>query len=218
VKLYYDPISTACRPVMLFAAEHGIDFEHEVVELMSGEHMGEDYGRVNPNQIVPFLVDGDFAMGEVSAILKYLAEKTGSKAYPKGLQTRARVNEWMDWFNTQFHRDYCGFLVYPQVLPADHMPPGAMNLVAYGAEHSPRWLKVLDAQLADKAFVCGEEITLADYLGSALVSLGELIAFDLTPWPNVARWMRTMKARPAWAMANAGFNGWQSAIQSQAAA
>lgn len=217
MKLYYDPISTACRPVLLFAAEHELDLELEVIQLMNGEHLAESYAAVNRNQILPFLTDGDFGMGEVSAMLKYMADKIGSPAYPKALQPRARVNEWMDWFNTQFHRDFCSFLVYPQVLPPDHLPPAHEIMIAWGTEHSPRWLKVLDAQLDGRRFVCGDEITLADYLGSAFVSLGDLIAFDLSPWPNVARWMQTMKTRPAWGMANAGFNGWVSAMQPRAA-
>lgn len=217
MKLYYDPISTASRPVMLFVAEEGIEVEHEVMSLMAQDNASADYTELNPNQIVPFLVDEDFSMGEASAILKYLAEKTGSQAYPKDLRARAKVNEWMDWFNTQFSKTYCYMTIYPQVLPPDHLPPRAGDMVAYGAQASQRWLNVLDAQLKGKAFVCGDQITLADYLGSGLVSLGDLVGFDLTPWPNVARWMAAMKGRPAWAMVNAGFAGWQAAIQSQAA-
>ena len=52
---------------------------------------------------------------ESSAILKYLADKTGSPAYPKDLQKRARVNERMDWINTQLCRDLVYGLVYPQI-------------------------------------------------------------------------------------------------------
>ena len=50
--------------------------------------------------MVPALEDGDFRLTESSAILKYLADKVGSAAYPKDLKQRARVNERMDWFNT----------------------------------------------------------------------------------------------------------------------
>lgn len=218
MKLYYDPISTTCRPVMLFAAEHDIAFEDVFVELMAGGAHSPEYLAVNPNGIVPFLVDEDLAMGESSAILKYLADKVGSKTYPKGLKARAKVNETMDWINCQFHRDFCLFLVYPQVLPPDHMPPNAENLVSFGEAQSRRWLKILNDQLDGQAFLCGDEITIADYMGSAHASLGDLIGFDFSPWPNVARWMRTMKDRPAWAMVNAGFNGWQAAVQGRVAA
>ncbi|MGZ3273772.1 MAG: glutathione S-transferase family protein [Caulobacteraceae bacterium] len=210
MKLYYDPMSTTCRPVTLFLLDQDIPVEHEVVELFAGQHHTPEYTRVNPNQIVPFLVDGDFGLGESSAILKYVAEKIGSPTYPAELKARARVNEAMDWFNTQLHRDLCIFLVYPQVLPPGHLPEVDVGgLAAFGLAGTRRWLDVLDRHMiGENAYVCGDAITLADYLGVAHVTLAELIGFDFSPWPNVARWIATMKARPGWAAANAGFNGW----------
>jgi glutathione S-transferase len=210
MKLYYDPMSTTCRPITLFVQDQGIVVEHEVIELFAGQHMTEAYAKVNPNRIVPYLVDGDFGLGEGSTILRYLAEKTGSATYPAEFRARTRVNEALDWFNTQLHRDLCMFLVYPQVLPPDHLPQvDAGGLTAFGARGTERWLTVLDRHMiGDRAFVCGDEITVADYLGAAHVTLAELIGFDFSPWPNVARWIANMKARPGWAAANAGFNGW----------
>jgi glutathione S-transferase len=210
MKLYYDPMSTTCRPITLFLLDEGVTVEHEVVELFAGQHRTEAYAAINPNQIVPYLVDGDFGLGEASTILKYLAEKTGSAAYPEGLRERARVNEAMDWFNTQLHRDLCTFLVYPQVLPPAHLPPVELGgLTAFGLKGSQRWLDVLDRHMiGERDFVCGDQISLADYLGVAHVTLAELIGFDFSPWPNVVRWIAKMKARPGWAAANAGFNGW----------
>ena len=66
---------------------------------------------------MPVLEDGDFRLTESSAILKYLADKVDSPAYPKDLQKRARVNEMMDWLNTGFYRDFGYGLVYPQIFP-----------------------------------------------------------------------------------------------------
>ena len=63
------------------------------------------------------LEDGDFRLTESAAILRYLAEKTGSPAYPKDLKQRARVNELMDWFNSNFYRDWGYGLIYPQLFP-----------------------------------------------------------------------------------------------------
>jgi hypothetical protein len=54
----------------------------------------------------PWLEDDDFHLTESSAILKYLADKIGSPAYPKDLKARAKVNEVMDWINTNFYRDW----------------------------------------------------------------------------------------------------------------
>ena len=61
--------------------------------------MKPPYSGLNPNRLIPTLEDGDFVLTENSAILKYLAEKTGSPAYPKdlkqarGARHRARAGE-----------------------------------------------------------------------------------------------------------------------------
>ena len=90
MKLYYHPISSTSRPVLLFAAETGLPLELQIVDLFTGEHFQTAFEAINPNHLVPVLEDGDFRLTESSAILKYLAEKTGSPLYPKELKARAR--------------------------------------------------------------------------------------------------------------------------------
>src|SRR5258708_32820098 len=108
MKIYYHPASTTSRPLMLFANEAGIKIDFQVVDLFTGEHYKPPYEAINPNHLVPTLDDGDFRLTESSAILKYLAEKTGSPAYPKDLQLRAHLNHRHDGINTQLcrHRPY----------------------------------------------------------------------------------------------------------------
>src|SRR3990172_4428398 len=117
MRIYYHPASTTSRPLMLFAAESGMDIEFKLVDIMGGEHCQPQFTGINPTRLVPVLEDGDFRLTESSAILKYLAEKSGSSAYPKELRQRARVNEVMDWVNTQFCRDVAYGPGYPQILP-----------------------------------------------------------------------------------------------------
>ncbi|HEY8615496.1 glutathione S-transferase family protein [Phenylobacterium sp.] len=221
MKLYCDPISTTSRPVMLFSAEHGLDLEIVHVDLMAGGHRDPAYLALNPNGVVPFLVDGDFGLGESSAILKYLAEKVGSATYPTELRARARVNEALDWFNTNFHEYFCLFVCYPNMGVPHGMPVEvSREIMAYGREHAPRWLKVLDEHmLAGRRFVCGDEISLADYLGISYVLLGELADYDFSPYPNVTAWIARMRERPAFPVTFAGFAGLVSFLrQSKAAA
>ena len=217
MKLYYHPVSTVSRPVVLFAADSGIPLDYQVVDLMKGEHMQEAYGAVNPSRLVPVLKDGDFRLTESSAILKYLADKIDSPAYPKDLQKRARVNEIMDWLNTGFYRDFGYGLVYPQVFPhhkrrSDEAHSGCIE---WGKERTKFWLKVLDQQVlgSGNRYLCGDDITIADYFGAGMLSLTELIHCDLKPYPNVARWYATMKARPNWAKVNEAFYGMVGAFK-----
>src|ERR1043165_9877266 len=120
MKLYYHPASTASRPVVLFAAENDITLHLKLIDIFKGEHRLPACTALNANGLVPLLEDGGLRLTESSAILKYLADKVDSPLYPKGLQLRARVNERMDWFNTQLSRDYCFGLVFAQLLPHHH--------------------------------------------------------------------------------------------------
>ena len=197
------------RPVRLFAAESKIGMDEQVVDLFTGEHLKPEFGAINPSRLVPALADGDFRLSESSAILKYLADLKGSRAYPADAQKRARVNELMDWFNTGLYRDLGYGMVYSQALP-DYIYPDThvQNAVLARAQGKVRrWLDVLDQRIigAHASYVCGNELTLADYLGVCFLTLGEVVHLKYREWPNVTRWINTMKARPNWANVNEGF-------------
>jgi glutathione S-transferase len=216
MKVYYHPASTTSRPIMLFAAEEGVDIEFVVVDLFTGEHYKDEYAALNPNRLVPMLEDGDFRLTESSAILKYLAEKSGSKAYPRDLRARARVNERMDWINTQFGRDYANGFVYPQVFPNHKRPTDEAQsaTLAWGRERARGWLTVLDRHiLGGHRFLCGDEITIADYFGAPFVALGEAVRCDLSDFPNVQRWLGGMKQLGSWAKVNATFDGFAASMK-----
>jgi len=209
MKLYMHPVSNTSRPVRLFIAEHKLPVEEQVVDLFTGEHYKEPYIKINPNHMVPMLEDGDLRLGESSAILKYLADKAGSPAYPKDLRQRARVNERMDWLNTGFYRDFGYGLIYPQVFPhlrrADETVQA--GTVQWGRDKANAWLKVLDETLIGpaNAYLCGNELTIADYFGAAMLTLGEVIHLDYSAYPNISRWLANMKAGPNWAKVNEPF-------------
>ena len=92
MKLYMHPISTTSRPVMQFIADNNIECEQEVVDILTGAHYGEEYTKRNPNRLVPLLEDGDLVLTESASILRYLAAKIDSPAYPKDLKKRAHVD------------------------------------------------------------------------------------------------------------------------------
>ena len=194
---------------MLFAADSGLDIDFKLVDLFTGEHLKEAYAAINPNRQVPVLEDGDFRLTESSAILKYLADKAGSPAYPSDLRKRARVNEMMDWFNTGLYRDLGYGLIYPQVLPNYRRPDDKVQAgtLAWGRDKARGWLKILDEKLIGprNAYLCGDQITIADYLGAPMLTLGEVIRIEYSAYRNVSRWLGNMKARPNWAKVNEGF-------------
>jgi glutathione S-transferase len=219
MKLHMYPGSTTCRPILLLCAEHGIEIEPVVVDLMSGEHHGAAFARLNPGRRVPVLEDGDFVLTESSAILKYLASMHAPETYPEDRRARAVVNSRMDWFNTGFYMDYGYNLIYPQVLPHCRRDDDIVQAgtVRWGAERSREWLSQLDQYLLgpDRAYLCGQDLTIADYMGASFVTLGELIRVDLSAYPNVMRWLATMEALPSWRIVHEALAGWAGSLSDQ---
>ena len=62
------------------------------------------------------------------------------------------------------------------------------------------------------------DLSIADYLGAAYIGLSQAVAFDLTPWPNVAAWMARMRARPVWDEVHAAFYGFAASRRERAEA
>ena len=217
MKIYYHPASTTSRPVILFAAENGINAELQIVDLFTGEHFKQPFEAINPSHLVPVLEDDGFRLTESSAILKYLADKIESPAYPKDLRQRARVNERMDWINTQLCRDLAYGFVYPQIFPTHKRPSAEVQAatLAWGRERAIGWMKVLDEHLIGpkNAYLCGSQITIADYFGASFVTLVELIRSDYAAYPNVGRWLGNMKRLKNWKKVNEAIDGFSASLK-----
>ncbi len=218
MKLYAHPASTTSRPIMMFCAEQGVEVENVTIDLFSGAHKEAPYLAVNPNGMIPALDDDGFILSESSAILKYLADKIDSPTYPKEARARARVNEIMDWANTQFYREIAYHLVYPQVFPnqARATEELTQSVVDWGLERTKPLLETLDHGWhtfpGGSAYLTGESITIADYFTANLLACGDMIGVNWSGTPNVERWLNTMKARPSWAEVHDPINGFIASL------
>ena len=216
MKLYYHPVSTTSRPVLLFIQENNLEVDTQVVDLMKGEHVQPPYATMNPSKLVPMLEDGDWRLTESSAILKFLADKFDLPSYPKDLKARARVNERMDWINTQLCRDLAYGLVYPQIFPMHKRPTDdhQKGQLAWAQERAKNWMQVLDQSLiGNQPYLCGDKITIADYFASSFVSLAEFIRADFSPYPNLKRWYERMKGLKTWNKVHEVFYGFAGSMK-----
>jgi glutathione S-transferase len=165
------------------------------------------------------LVDGELKLTESSAILKYLAEKFALPEYPSDLAGRAKVNEIMDWFNSNFYRDWGYNLCYPQLFPHHKRPSeeGHRAAVEWGATKSAFWLQVLDEYwLGDRRpYLAGSEITIADYFGGSIIGLADAIRYDLSPYLNVSAWLGQVKALPKWSEVSVALDGFAASLEGQ---
>jgi glutathione S-transferase len=213
------PVSNTSRPVLMFIKDNNLPVEEEVVDLMTGAHHQEPYISINPNRQVPTLIDGDLTLGESSTILKYLADKFDLAAYPKDLKKRAKVNEMMDWFNTHFYHDYGYGVVYPQIYPHHKRPSDEVQkgTIAWAKELTKKWLQVLNDHIlgTKNKYVTGDQITIADYFGAALLTCGDPIRTEFKAYPNVVAWLTRMEGTANWKKVNEAMYGFRDYLKEQ---
>jgi glutathione S-transferase len=218
MKLYCHPLSTTSRCVLFFVHDSAIKLDEVTVDLFSGEHVKEPFSMMNPSKMVPVLDDDGFVLTESSAILKYLAEKSGSPAYPAGdIKTRGKINEMMDWINVNFYRDFGYGLVYPQIFPHHKRPTDESQKVTldWAKERCEGWLGILDAKLLgpNRKYLVADKLTIADYFGLGILTSGELVGCGFKSFPNVKRWLDAMKQRPAYAKVFGPFNEFTATLK-----
>jgi glutathione S-transferase len=219
MQLIYDPASTSSRIVTFFLNDNAIDFKGKIVSVMAGEQFRPDFAAVNPNCEVPVLVEEDgFSVTQSAVIIQYLAAKLGLDVYPESPRERAKVDEAMNWFKTNFHLYHCALLSYTHILPAFlTMDPAMLATIrAIGKGGSDKYLGVLnDHMIGGNDYVCGSRITLADYVGVANVTLGYAAGMNFAEYPNVTRWLATLRRHKGWAPAYSAFEAMLTAAVAQ---
>jgi glutathione S-transferase len=159
------------RKVLWTCAEIGRAFERE--------EWRDEFAGLNPNSMVPVIVDDGFVLWESNAICRYLcAQSQGSGLLGADARARARIEQWMDWQATELNNAWrYAFMALVRHSPF-HADPAQIEA---SSANWNRHIGILDAQLeATGRFVTGERFTLAD------VVLGL----------SVNRWMMTPMARP----------------------
>lgn len=179
--------------VALLLEELGLAYTVRPVDIFKGEQHEAAFRRINPNGKLPALVIDDTAVFDSHAILLYLAdrhERFGSAAEPN----RAQVLSWLQMVATglsPFSGQAAHFLHYaPEDLPY------ARNRYVKEVE---RHYAVLDAHLAQSAYLAGEAYSIADMVlwGWAISAPFVFGARGLEDYPNVARLVAAINARPA---------------------
>ena len=90
--------SSNVMKVLWSCAELGLDYEREDLGGPFGGNDTPRYRALNPNGIVPTIVEDDFVLWESNSIVRYLAHEHGhGTLWPTDARTRARAERWMDW-------------------------------------------------------------------------------------------------------------------------
>jgi GSH-dependent disulfide-bond oxidoreductase len=186
----------------LLAIGKDAEYDAWVINIGSGDQFGSGFVDVNPNSKIPALLDVSadppIRVFESGAILVYLAEKFGA-FLPTEAAPRAECLSWLFW----------------QMGSAPYLGGGFGHFYAYAPEkweypinrytmEVKRQLDVLNRNLADRAYLCGDDYNIADMANYAwygavvtknIYEAGEFL--DVAAYSHVIRWARQIEARPA---------------------
>ena len=165
-----------------------------------GKNNEAPYLAMNPNGRVPTLVDGDFVLWESNSVMRYLclAYGQGSPVYPPAPQHRAAVDRWLDWTLSTLQP-----VDRPVFWALVRTPPEKRDMVAIQKDadaEAVQW-RIVDAQLATRRFIEGDQFTIADIAVGAYARrwLGFKGMIRQPTFAHVERWFAEVAGRPAFA-------------------
>jgi glutathione S-transferase len=193
--LYYYPGNASTLPHMMLH-EIGVPFELRLVDRATEAQRDPAYLRINPNGLIPALVDGDAVLFETAAIVLHLVERfpqAGLGPLP-GDPSRARFLTWMVHLSNTPQAQYMAWF-YPQKYAGD---PGGMDTVKQGARvRLERMFELIAAQLGEGPYLLGERFSAADLFLFMLVQWGRNMPRPPRAHPALAAHAARIWARPA---------------------
>ena len=196
--------SSASYRVRIALNLKGLPYRQQPHHLAKGEHRAPDYLRINPQGLVPALVDGDVTITQSIAILEYLEEAYPDtrRLLPAAPAGRARVRS------------------LSAIVAADTHPLNNLRVLKYleaelGLDQAGRtawyhrWLREcfgamearLEAEPQTGRFCHGDRPTMADVCLVPQIMNAKRFAFDLSPYPAVMRVFAAAQALDAFARA-----------------
>ncbi len=199
MKIIEDGRAPNPRRVRIFLAEKGIKIDYEQIDINAGEHKSDAMTALNPMQRIPVLVlDDGTAISETIAICRYFE---ALQPDPPLMGTTALEKAVIDMWQRRVEEK----LLMPVAQVLRHTNPRMAALEdpqvpEWGEANRPRveWmLDVLDAELAGRDYIAGNEYSLADISALVGTDFMRVIKTDMGARENLKRWHDRVSARPS---------------------
>jgi glutathione S-transferase len=187
------------RKVLWTCAELGLPYELEEWGDGYRSTATPHFLALNPNAMVPVIVDGELVLWESNTICRYLCAQYGAAQgqaalLPSAPRQRALVEQWMDWQVTELNNAWRYAFMALVRRSAAHADPLA---VAASAAQWNRLLGLLDARLgATGAFVAGDAFTVADIVLGLSINRWQMTPIARPALPALAAYYARLGARP----------------------
>jgi glutathione S-transferase len=184
------------RKVLWTCAELGISFERE--DWGSGFRSTHEpaFLSLNPNAMVPVIVDDGLVLWESNTICRYLVARHGgdSPLLPHGPAARARVEQWMDWQATELNNAWrYAFMARVRNSPAHADPAQVDNSIAQWNRH----MGILEQQLdRTGAYAAGPAFSLADIVLGLSLNRWLMTPMERPDYPALRAYAELLRQRP----------------------
>ena len=206
IRIWGRPTSICTQRVLWACVETDVEFE---LTLASGT-MGPDghvstgaapyggvdaprYRAMNPNGTVPTIDDGGCVLWESNAIVAYLGLRYGHGTLVDGSsETFARAVQWMSWTNEHLEPHLHVLVMELSRLRDDLRTPGAVGAAIRGITPA---LEILNAHLADNAYVAGDRFSMGDIPAGAAARRWQVFAQPGPTTPHLDAWLERLAER-----------------------
>ena len=199
LKIWGRANSVNVQKVLWCLTELDLAYERIDAGMAFGKNNEPAYLAMNPNGRVPTLVEGDFVLWESNSVMRYLAMayRPQSPLYPQAPKLRAGVDRWLDWTLSTLQpvdRPVFWALVRTPVAQRD------MAAIQKDADAEAAQWHIVDAALAGRRFIEGDEFTLADIaLGAYARRWFGVEGVRKPPLAHLERWFAQFAGRPGFA-------------------
>ena len=198
IQLHHSPGTAAMAPHIVLE-ELGIPFELVNVDRENEEHRSAAYRKLNPNGLIPVLVDGGQVLYETAAICLHLADThpEGALMPALGGVERAHAYKWLSWLSTTLQQ---ALIVYFYPHRWADTPDAIAQVKSHAEQKVLLLLEQIDAQLAGHGgpWLLGDSYSLVDPYAMMLCRWTRNFASrKARDFPHIGPWLTRVLARPA---------------------
>lgn len=191
---FYTAATPNGHKIAIALEEMDLEYTTHALNLSNNDQKQPAFTAINPNGRIPAIVDRDnedFAVFESGAILLYLAEKTG-KFLPQESKARSKVIQWL-----MFQMGGVGPMMGQANVFYRYFPEKIQPAIDRYQKEGRRLFEVMDGQLAQNAYLAGDEYTIADIATFPWVRIHEWSGISIDGLTHLQHWMNEIAARPA---------------------
>ena len=228
MRLYHNPMSSCSQKVRMALAEKGLSYDDTVIDLQKGEQFAADYVALNPNAVVPTLVDGDAVLIESTLINEYIDDAYPQHALrPDSAAGRHAIRLFCKKIDDALH-PACGVITFAigarpgllarpreevdaliESIPSEARRTARRSVVEHGVR-SPLFVGAIethadvfgiaDETLGHEAWLSGDAFGLADCALIPYVLRADHLGQGnlISGLPNLARWYDAVRARDSY--------------------